>query len=118
MIADALNILVSSPSEQLKDDLKRHQVSISQFGRHLQSIFGNSAIKAGADVAKMMTSVGVAFKDGILTTREYAEAMSQLKAAYKFAQASGESYDSMVREGSALNEQYASSLDQISRSHA
>lgn len=112
-IAAALNILITSPSEQLKRDLKQQGLTVSQFARHLGEVTGRGANEAIAHIHRMTSSLGVALEQQLVSVKEAEQGYRLLTNALKYVEAGGESYAAMVRDAVSVEEKHADAAGKL-----
>lgn len=111
-IAAALNLLVTSPSEQLKNDLKKNGLTVQQFSRTLTSQFDSATRKAKNDIKSMGAAIDVALQHGIVSAKEHGDAMTVLGGAYQYVYHSGKTYSAMLKDASEIMDRHQVETDQ------
>lgn len=112
-IAAALNILVTSPTEQLRSDLKASGLTVSQFSRHITTMFGKASQKAKDDIKKMGAAVNIALAENVIKAKEHAEAMNVLGNAYTYVHNGGESFAKMMQDAAAITAKHSDGTTEL-----
>lgn len=109
-IAAALNILVASPSEQLKRDLKAQGASVASFANHVNKSIGDSVRTVASDAEKMTLAIGAAFRDGLVSVQQYAKGLQRAAATMDYVNAGGANFNAMEAEAAKLTEKHTSAI--------
>ena len=106
-IAAALNILVTSPSEQLRNDLRKQGISVSQFAKSINDSLGKATNKATNELERMAKALDLGLRERLIDVEQYAKGLQQIGHAYTYVNNGGDSFRAMLADAERITKKHA-----------